>query len=186
MKSIIKAGLSCALALTVAAPALMMPTAVEAATKAVAAAPKKTYTPAERAYMKYQSNILYKLRTQTEDMMDFMDQADEYEDDEKFTLLLSSKMDAWEQTLKEAKKYRPQDAPAKFKKAQALFAQAVASNTQTYQLVNNMLQKAMSNQEMSDKEWDIWGEKFVKQYVAFKTKAAAFNEEINKLNKIYK
>lgn len=185
MKKIIKAGLSCTLALTVAAPALMMPVAAEAATTAIAAAPKKTYTPAERAYMKYQSNILYKLRTQIDGMMDFMDQADEYED-EKFLLLLSNKMHVWEQTLKEAKKYRPQDTPAKFKKAQALFAQAVASNTQTYQLVNNMLQKAMSNQEPSDKEWDNWGENFAKQYVVFKTKASAFNEEINKLNKIYK
>lgn len=185
MKKIGKAGLSCILALTVAAPVLLVPAAAKAAPAVIAAAQKKSYTAAERAYMKYQSNVLYKLRTQTEDIMKLMDQADQYED-EKFMLLLDGKMHAWEQSLKEAQKYRPQDAPAKFKKAQGFFSQAVTYSTKSCQLVKDLVQKGMNGQEPTEKELNVWAENFVGQYVAFKTKSAAFDEEIKKLNKIYR
>lgn len=180
MRKVAKIGLSCLLALTVAAPVVAIPGAIEAAPKKATA--KKSYTTAERAYIKYQSDTLYKLRTQTEEIMNLMDKADDYED-EAFLILITNKLDAWNKTLKQATKYRPQDVPGTLQKAQGFFSAAQKHNLVTYQLLNNVVQNA---ETISDEKLEKDMEKFVREYISFKAKAGSFNEEINRLNKIYK
>lgn len=179
MRKVAKVGLSCLLALTVAAPVVAIPGAIEAAPKK--ATTKKSYTAAERAYIKYQSETLYKLRTQTEDLMDFIEKVDEYEE-EKFAMLFINKLDAWDKTLKQTTKYRPQDVPGTLKKAHGFFTEARKHNLTAYQLINKTF---MSEEDLSDAQIEKETEKFLKEYVLFKGKAASFNEEINRLNKSY-
>ncbi|MED4727687.1 hypothetical protein P9597_05920 [Aneurinibacillus migulanus] len=183
MRKVAKIGLSCLLALTVAAPVVAIPGAIEAAPKKATA--KKSYTTAERAYIKYQSDTLYKLRTQTEDLIKLLEKYDEYEnkDAEKFVVLFINKVEAWDKTLKQTEKYRPQDVSGTLKKAHSFFTEARKHNLAAYQLLSNTI---LGEEDLSDAQVDKEMDKFFKEYALFKGKAGSFNEEINRLNKIYK
>jgi hypothetical protein len=179
MNKITKVAVSCLLTLAVSAPIVTAPKPIEAAAKKSTV--KQSYTPAERAYIKHQSNVLYKLRIQTEDFINFMEQADKYEDEE-FAAIVMSKLDGWNETLKQAAKYRPQDVPGKFKKVQSLFVQATNYNTSAYQIIHSAF---LGDKELSDAEMDSKMEKFVKQHFSFIGKASTFDQEIKRLNKLY-
>ncbi|WCN39532.1 hypothetical protein [Aneurinibacillus uraniidurans] len=181
MKKIVKTTLACLLALTVSAPVALLPAQAEAATKK-AAAKKAAYTTAERTYIKYQSDILYKLRTQSSDIVQFALKADQYENkEEEFYTIMVNKLTAWEKTYKQASKYQPKDVPAKLKQAHASYTQAV----QQQGIAIQSMKKTLLEDTLTDEQMDTYAEKFFTATDAFGKPAAAFDAEIKRLNKIY-
>jgi hypothetical protein len=176
VKKTMKLALSLTLSLSLTAPVVLAPAHVDAAASKKAASQKQQYyTKADKAYIQHHSATLYKLRTQTEDLLKFFLQADKYKEDE-FVKIVENKMDVWEKTVEQATSYRPQDIPPKFKKAHSLFMAAVNANIDSL--------AAFSENEDEDPVVSI--KKFEKQHKIFKQKADAFDQEIKRLNKIYK
>jgi aspartate carbamoyltransferase catalytic subunit len=170
-----KLALSLTLSLSLTAPVVLAPAHVDAAASKKSASQKQQYyTKADKAYIQHHSAILYKLRIQTEDLLKFFSEADKY-NEEEFLKIVENKMDTWEKTIHQALKYRPQDIPAKFNKAHSLFVAAVDANIESFSPFEN---------ENEDPEVSI--KKSEQKSKTFKQKAYAFDQEIKRLNKIYK
>lgn len=165
-----KFALSLALSLSFTVPAVLTPAYVNAASQK-----QQAYTKADRAYIKYHSDTLYKIRVQTDDLLKVFQEADKYNEDE-FMKIVENKTNAWSKTMEQATNYRPQDIPPKFKKAHSLFIAAVKAN----------LDSMGAFSEDEDVEPEVFIQNFEKKHKIFKQKADAFDQEIKRLNKIYK
>lgn len=181
MKKTTKILLACALALTVSVPVLGIPSLAEAAPTKKATAKKASYTAAERAYIQYNTDMLKKLGTQVDDMTLLLMKVEQYENnEEEFYTLVMNKLAAWEKTYKQGNKYRPQDVPAKLKKAHTSYTQAMQQQGLAIQLMKKAL-----DENTSDAETDAAMETFFKAIETFGKHKLASAAEIKRLNAIY-
>ncbi|MED0675433.1 hypothetical protein ABEV55_03520 [Aneurinibacillus thermoaerophilus] len=174
MKKTLKLALSLTLSLSLTAPVALAPSHVGAAPKKSTNQKQQYYTKADKSYIQHHSAVLYKLRTQTEDLLKFFFEVDKY-DEEQFVKIVENKIDAWEKTMHQALKYRPQDVPAKFNKAHSLFVAAIEANIESFSPFEN-----------EDEDPEVTIKKMEQKHEIFKQKAYAFDQEIKRLNKIYK